>query len=645
MLPLVGDPKGEAARLVVWILPILRLDCRQMQIVWVVEFLDCIEDEHYDLNWSDFRVMHNDLTTLYRQALPSFRSGIFFNTYAYPTKIAPESIAVYIAMHTNPGDTVLDSFSGSGATGLAAQMCEHPTRNMLSIAEKLGVNPKWGPRNAVLYDISTYGTFAARVMTCPPPSALFAEAAEKLIRDVDAELGYLYQTQDDQGQTGTIRHVIWSSVLTCHQCGNDFTFYEGMVTWNPLKINSNGRCPHCGAPVSSGGNAYSTNEIYDDLLGESIVSRRRVPVLVYGETDGRNWRRAINEADYDDVSRIEALPYPKGTNPQPIEWGELHRTGYHSGITHLHHFYTKRNFLIIEALWRKTEDYERDIRDALRLLILSYNATHATLMTRVVAKRNSSDFVLTGAQSGVLYVSNLPVEKNILKGLQRKIKPFARAFSYVNGCAGRVEVINQSSSKLREADGTISYVFTDPPFGDFIPYAEVNQINELWLDATTNRSDEAIISPSQNKDADAYGHIIMASLAEAKRVLKDEGLMTLVFHSSKADVWQALASAIEGAGLDVITTTYLAKSQESFKQVVSAGGVKGDSLILLGKSESKPSMPIVNEIKLEVPTQPNDAREAYTAYVNHCLENGMRVKLDARDAYDKFASSGAIDEQ
>ncbi|WP_165247587.1 site-specific DNA-methyltransferase [Adlercreutzia sp. ZJ141] len=586
--------------------------------------------------------MQNNLLTLYRQALPSFRSGVFFNTYAYPTKIAPESIAVYIATHTDPGETVLDLFSGSGATGLAAQMCEHPTQSMLSIAEKLGVDPKWGPRNAILYDISTYGTFATRVMTNPPSSDLFVKSAEKLIRDVDVELGHLYQAKDDQGHVGTIRHIIWSSVLTCRQCGRDFTFYEGMVSWNPLRIDSNGKCPHCGARVTTGDNAFSMETKYDALLGKSISSRRRIPVLVYGETNGRNWRRTANAADLDGVTRIEALAYPEDTKPQPIEWGELYRAGYHSGISHLHHFYTKRNFLIIEALWRKAADYENDVRDALRLLILSYNATHATLMTRVVAKHNSSDFVLTGAQSGVLYVSNLPVEKNIFKGLQRKIKPFARAFSYINGCTGHVKVINQSSDRLQEDDRTISYVFTDPPFGDFIPYAEVNQINELWLDATTDRTDEAIISPSQDKDANKYSHMIMASLAEAKRVLKDDGLMTLVFHSSKADVWQALASAIEDAGLDVVTTTHLAKSQESFKQVVSTGSVKGDSLILLGKTEHKSGASIGTEAEPVFYECPNDPYEAYASYVNHCLENGLRVELDARDAYERFTSFGAI---
>ncbi len=69
---------------------------------------------------------------------------------------------------------------------------------------------------------------------------------------------------------------------------------------------------------------------------------------------------------------------------------------------------------------------DEDLQSALRLWVLSYNASHSTLMTRVVLKKNSKDFVLTGAQSGVLYVSGLPVEKNIFAGLRRKISVFRR---------------------------------------------------------------------------------------------------------------------------------------------------------------------------------------------------------------------------
>lgn len=63
-------------------------------------------------------------------------------------------------------------------------------------------------------------------------------------------------------------------------------------------------------------------------------------------------------------------------------------------------------------------------------------------------------------------------------------------------------------------------VFTDPPFGDFIPYAEVNQINELWLPALANRTDEIIVSTSQNKGIDKYQEMLTSVFREISRVIK-----------------------------------------------------------------------------------------------------------------------------
>lgn len=571
------------------------------------------------------------ISKMYKNALPSLRTGLFFNTYSYPTKIAPESIAIYIATHTKPGDTVLDAFAGSGSTGLAALMCEHPTKGMLDLAKKQNVTPKWGPRNSVLYDISEYGTFAADVMASKPSAEEFRKAATELISRCKSADGWMYEAECPNGQPGFIRHVIWTSVLVCPECGNEFNFSDGMVTDIPFAIKQTGTCPHCGAAVNSASCEYSVRTTDDKLIGKSITQRLRIPAFVYGSTvDGQKWKRPSSEKDLQLIDAIEALDYPSYVTPKEIEWGELRRSGYHTGITHLHHFYTKRNYLVFARLWNEACAYPERIAKALKLWLLSYNETHSTLMTRVVAKKNAKDFILTGAQSGVLYISNLPVEKNIYEGLDRKIKPFVTAFAYLESCTGVMTVRKQSSTNVVEPEGSIQYAFTDPPFGDFIPYSEVNQINELWLDTTTDKSCEAIISRSQGKATEDYGRLLAAVFAQVKHVLKEDGRLTTVFHSSKAEVWNAFFSALKSAGFHLEAASYLDKIQPSFKQVVAAGAVRKDSLLLFSKCENDSSSIPVAE------TADASKQLAYTNYVTSQLMAGEAVELDAQDAYRQF---------
>lgn len=77
-------------------------------------------------------------------------------------------------------------------------------------------------------------------------------------------------------------------------------------------------------------------------------------------------------------------------------------------------------------------------------------------------------------------------------GLKRKSIPFEEAYGLLEKCTGELIIHNSSSEKMLEKTGSIDFVFTDPPFGDFIPYAEVNQINELWLNHTTDREKEIL---------------------------------------------------------------------------------------------------------------------------------------------------------
>lgn len=580
-----------------------------------------------------------ELKKLFSSPLPSTRSGVFYNTFPYPTKISPESIAVYIATLTRPGDTVLDAFGGSGSTGIAALLCEHPTEQMMKIAGELGVSPVWGRRNAVLYEVGTYGSFAAKTLMSRLPADEFQEAVNDFVQHAKSELNHYYFAKDNDGREGVIRHIIWTDILICPDCNAEVSYFEEATSHSPVKFKKFVKCPHCDHVHKVDEMSFATEEYYDALLQKWMIRKKRVPAWVYGTTNGNNWNRAANDDDRALLQQIEEEAYDEDDFPREIQWGELQRSGYHFGITHLHHFYTKRNYMVMYRLWNATEKYPQKIANALKLLLLSYNATHCTLMTRVVAKKNAKDFVLTSAQSGVLYISRMPVEKNILLGLQRKLVPFYNAYKLLENCSGRINIHNSTSEQIEEDSDSIDFVFTDPPFGDFIPYAEVNQINELWLNNVTNRNDEIIISPSQHKDIMAYQEMLTRVFRGINRVLKPKASAAVVFHAAKAEIWDAFENVLADSGFSVCMTSILDKKQASFKQVVSDGSVQGDPLILLQTEHSEHNGEITDKEILDGLIEENrrqgkvDERRIYSLYINRCLESGMTVSLDAKDAY------------
>lgn len=585
-----------------------------------------------------------DLAALYENALPSTRSGPLFNAFSYPTKISPEAIALFIASHTRPGETVLDAFAGSGTTGIAARLCDAPTPAMCEAAERLGLPVEWGPRRAVLYEISVIGSLLARTMCDPPAPEAFQAAARDLLGGAEKDYGWVYAADAPDGSEGRIRHIIWSDVLVCPSCSAETTYWDAAVRHDPLELASTLWCA-CGHDIDVSACERATEQVIDEATCEPIEPRRRVPVRLHGSSGSKKWQRLVTDADTDLIDRVLATPVP-GWYPQgEIFWGDLHRSGYHQGIDRYHHFYTRRNLIALSALWSRIEDQPPELQDALRLWVLSFNASHSTLMTRVVLKRGQKDLVLTGAQSGVLYVSGLPVEKNVFEGVRRKIGTFVDAFAMTYGSRSPVEVVNASSTCLDLTDDSVSYVFTDPPFGAFIPYAELNQINEAWLGRTTDRTDEAIVSPAQGKAVTEYKALLTQVFGEVARVLKPDGLATVVFHSSKVDVWNAVADAFRSADLEVRDASVLDKTQVSFKQAVSTSSARGDALFLLA-----PAVPAASK-RREAPSASNvidlvfaraDAHEnrderlperLYSRYVGECVSNGLTVSLDTGDFY------------
>jgi len=586
------------------------------------------------------------LESLYAGALTSRRTGHLYCAFPYPTKISPEAVALFIAAHTDPGDTVFDGFAGSGTTGLAALLCGDPPDELRTEAERLGLRVKWGPRNAVLYELGALGAFVARTLTDPPNPQTFRDAAETLLQEAEDGDGWAYATVDPDGRDGVIRHVVWADLLTCPVCHQRSSLWEACVSLSPAEIASSFSCPECGHEAPLGEITRVTESVRDDILGEERVLRLRRPVRVYGSTGRKRWSRDASDGDLALIGRVDREPLPDVVPKVTIPWGDLYRSGYHQGITHLHHFYTRRNLLVFARLWERASRHDGALAEALRFWLLSYNASHATIMTRVAAKSGQKNLVVTSAQPGVLYVSGLPVEKNLFAGLRRKLSTIANAFEIVHGRAGRIKVHQRSSCGVHLPDHSVDYVFTDPPFGGNIPYAEISFLNEAWLGLHTKRDEEIIVSGAQGKAVGDYQELLCRALRETRRILKPEGKATLVFHSASADIWNALRAAYSGAGFGVECASVLDKTQGSFKQVTTNGAVKGDPVLLLGKKAKKAvgetrqvrgawtvAEQIWQQALLTPDPEERTAHRLYSRLVNHFLIRHQPVPLNAEAFY------------
>lgn len=151
------------------------------------------------------------------------------------------------------------------------------------------------------------------------------------------------------------------------------------------------------------------------------------------------------------------------------------------------------------------------------------------------------------------------------------------------GTTGEVMLTCGSGDSLNHiADAAIDAIAIDPPYYDNVMYAELADFFYVWLKRTagllfpeqfadhlTDKDREAVANPAKFKDFSKlkgsggakkrasrdYQERMAAIFAEARRVLKPEGIMTLMFTHKATGAWDALAKGLVDAGF-VITASW-----------------------------------------------------------------------------------------
>ncbi len=514
------------------------------------------------------------------------KSDPIYNAHSYHTKVPYKAIMRYILHYTKPGDIVFDGFCGTGMTGVAAQICGCPDDAFKYQVEQEMPGIEWGLRQSFLCDLSPIATFIAFNYNTPVNITDFQEEATRIINQSSQECEWIYQTRflDASGKEqrdisgnpimGRILDLVWSDIFICPSCTSEFSFYDVAFDKYSGEVSEQFQCPHCGSVLKKKDckNAYEST--IDPFLGSVVTQIKRKLSAIRYIVGNKRYMKTPDEYDLQVQKKVNALVVKSWIPVERMPEGRESRRNDKYGITHVHHFYDRRNLYALSDL------YSRILISKHREQLLILFTSQLINLSKLNRYRPQVSFPYNPL-SGTLYISSLTCESNIYVAYINKLGKFTKAYSLIKN--SKTAISCQSSTKLSAEDNSIDYIFTDPPFGSNLDYSELSFIWEAWLRIKTNNRSEAIVSSGQGKVLADYQQLMEKCFTEFYRILKPGRWMTVEFHNSQNSVWNAISEALSRAGFIVADIRTLDKQQGSFKQVNNTNAVKQDLIISLYK--------------------------------------------------------------
>ena len=181
-----------------------------------------------------------------------------------------------------------------------------------------------------------------------------------------------------------------------------------------------------------------------------------------------------------------------------------------------------------------------------------------------------------------------------------------------------VTIFQSSATSLSYPDNYFDAIFTDPPYYDNVNYAELSDFFYVWLKRTIGdlypelfatplvpKSQEIVANPirqgGQHKAKAFFESMLKKSFQEIYRVLKPNGIATIVYAHKSTSGWETLINSLLDSGL-VVTGAWPINTEMVSKLNAQGTASLMSSIYIIARKTKQESTGFYNNVKEELKT-------------------------------------------
>jgi len=324
-------------------------------------------------------------------------------------------------------------------------------------------------------------------------------------------------------------------------------------------------------------------DVIFDRKGQRIGGARLLAVVTLRPGEQGRKYRSPTERDYEAVwevqktlEKVAAIKLPSGLNPVPDDplppIGTLGFRVQRYGMLQWGDLFTARQKLALVKLSRETASIRNSLeRESMAIAVNRIADGNAALSTWLASREEVKHVFGRQALPIVWDFAEVNPFSDATRSWNGAVDLIAKVGAAINSSlriVGQVNISDACQSPLPQETGSVW--FTDPPYYDAVPYADLSDFFYVWLKRTlpghpllrdpfdpknslTPKTQEIVQDETKQvnsrvKDRAFFEEMMGKAFAEGRRVLKDDGVGCVVFAHKTTEGWEALLSGMIRGG-------------------------------------------------------------------------------------------------